>query len=156
MRRAWPLWALAALALSGGGFAVYRATRGLRNDNPGNIRAVSGVTWVGQVGIDDKGFVVFDSWQNGVRAMAITLRNYQRHHGLSTVAEIISRWAPGVENDTASYIGDVSNRMGVTPAQSLNLENDATLTALVQAVIHHENGLQPYDVATLTNTVMAA
>ena len=154
MKRTWII-AAALLLLLGGGFAVYSGTRGLRNNNPGNIRK-GAVAWLGEVPGTDPDFATFDTPEHGIRALGILLRNYQRRWGLDTVREIISRYAPSNENDTAAYVMDVAARLNVTPDERLNLNSDATLTALVQAVIHHENGVQPYSVATLAAGIGAA
>ena len=52
------------------------ATRGIRNNNPGNIR-VSKDQWEGMTG-DDGAFVIFDSPESGVRALAKNLQSYGR------------------------------------------------------------------------------
>lgn len=154
-----PLWAwiIAGLVLlGGGGFAVYNATRGIRNNNPGNMRFNPRITWRGQIGADADGFVIFATPEDGIHALTVNLRNQQRLHALNTVADIITKYAPGNENDTAAYITDVAARMGVAPGDYINLENDATLAAMVRAVIHHENGKQPYTVAMIDAQVAAA
>lgn len=69
-------------------------------------------------------------------------KNYATQ-GYRSVAQILTRYAPSIENDTASYIASVSQRLGVDPRAPLAL-NDATLAALVKALIQHENGVQPY------------
>lgn len=60
--------------------------RGIRNNNPGNIRW--GDDWKGLVPKDqrtDKSFCQFTTPEYGIRAMIIILRNYQRKYGLDTV-----------------------------------------------------------------------
>lgn len=84
-------------------------TRGIRNNNPGNIRW--GDDWQGlvpQAQRTDKSFCQFIKPEYGIRAMIIILRNYQRKHRLSTISGIINRWAPTNENDTQSYINSVA------------------------------------------------
>lgn len=115
--------------------------RGLRNNNAGNIRAVDGVLWQGQIGIDDAGFVIFDTALNGLRALARVLKTYRQKYGLISISGIISRWAPSNENDTTSYIKSVEMRVGLGANTPLSLEH---YPALVKAIIHHENGKQPY------------
>ena len=123
--------------------------RGIRNCNPGNIRR-SGDRWKGLVPVQpDPAFFVFETPLWGIRAMAVILRNYQRRLGLKSLAQIIGRWAPAGENDTAGYVAAVSKAMGVDPRAPLDLRNDATLRALIAAIIRHENGLQPYDLDTI-------
>ena len=143
----WIWWALGALLLvGGGGVVVYNQTRGLRNNNPGNIRPLGGSqVWQGQVGTDNaKGgpFVIFDRPENGIRAMARVLKNYQALHGISTVQGIINRWAPGHENPTDAYVAYVAKAAGVGPADKINVAQK--LPALVRAIIKFENGLNPY------------
>lgn len=72
--------------------------RGLRNNNPGNIDHSPANRWQGQLAHDptiEKRFARFDTPENGIRTLACTLLTYYRKHGLSTVAAIIGRWAPG-------------------------------------------------------------
>ena len=85
----------------------------------------------------------------GIRAMAVILRNYQRRLGLKSLAQIIGRWAPAGENDTAGYVAAVGKTMGVEPRAALDLRSGATLRSLIAAIIRHENGLQPYDLETI-------
>ena len=75
-------------------------TRGLRNNNPGNIDKGRD-EWEGQeLPGDDPRFCTFTSMAYGCRALIRTLMTYRMKHGLSTVREIINRWAPPVENNT--------------------------------------------------------
>lgn len=130
--------------------------RGIRNNNPGDIRR-TGIPWRGLAAVQsDPDFCVFDTMADGVRAMAIVLLHYYHLHGLKTVAEIVTRYAPGNENDTAAYIRDVCRRMGVQPTHDLDLEHDAPeLEQLIEAMCREEVGsyLKPIDVI---NGCMAA
>src|SRR5574337_394778 len=96
-------------------------TRGLRNNNPGNIRYNPKNNWIGQTGQDADGFAIFDKADNGIRALARLLKNYQTVYGLNTVAGFISKWAPPDENDTVAYIASVANQLGVSPNQPISL-----------------------------------
>lgn len=129
--------------------------RGFVNNNPGNIR-LSRTAWQGEVKGSDPDFVTFDLPESGIRAMAKVLLNYQTIHGLRTVEAIIARWAPPSENNTGAYASDVASRMGVAPEDSVDLTDPATLSALVQAIIRHENGSMPYDVATIDRGIERA
>ncbi len=117
--------------------------RGIRNDNPGNLRESSGdrTRWVGERATDDDAaFEEFASPVDGIRALAIVLRNYQRRHGLRTVEQIITRWAPPSENDTGAYIAAVCAARGWQRTTSLDVTTYAHAEPLVQAIIRHENG----------------
>ena len=123
--------------------------RGIRNRNPGNIRRSSD-RWKGLTPLQsDPAFFVFEAPIWGIRAMAVILRNYQRRHGLKTLAQIIGRWAPATENDTAAYVRAVAGAIRVSPRTTLDLQDVSTLRDLIAAIIHHENGVQPYDVDTI-------
>lgn len=131
----------------GGGAVVYNQTRGLRNNNPGNIRPLGGSQkWQGQTGVDNnKGgpFVIFDTPENGIRALARVLKNYQKLHGINTVQGIINRWAPGHENPTDAYVAYVAKAAGVAAGDKINVVEK--LPQIVRAIIRFENGLNPYD-----------
>ncbi len=116
--------------------------RGLRNNNPGNLTGND--AWQGKTGTDDKGFAQFDTPEAGLRAMAVNLRNQQQAHGLSTVQDIISKYAPPSENNTPAYIAAVSQAIGARPDEKLDLNDPHTLGGLMQAMVKHENGAQPY------------
>lgn len=120
---------------------ISSGVRGIRNNNPGNI-VRTGTAWQG-MSVDQSGdsrFIVFDSPEYGIRAMARILRNYMAQ-GFDTVEKIINRWAPPVENDTGAYVNAVANRIGVYPGQVLDA---SFLPPLIDAIILHENGQQPY------------
>lgn len=77
--------------------------RGIRNNNPGNLR--HGEDWLGLAPVqDDQNFCTFTEMHFGVRALLKTLRTYVEKRGCDTVSKIITRWAPENENDTASYV----------------------------------------------------
>jgi len=113
--------------------------RGIRNNNPGNIED-SGTDWKGYKGNDGR-YVIFDHPEYGIRAMNRILNTYASKYGLRTIRGIIHRWAPPVENLTGSYVSAVSQRVGVGPDVELSGQHRADLIA---AIIHHENGQQPY------------
>lgn len=126
-------------------------TRGIRNNNPGNIVYMPVNPWKGQIGTDGR-FGVYDTPANGVRAIGKQLMVYRRKYGLSTVRDLIARWAPPVENNTASYISSVARRLGVDADQ--NIDVAAMLGQLAAAIILHENGRIPYtqsDINTWVN-----
>ena len=73
--------------------------RGLRNNNPLNIRHNKDV-FQGEVKGTDKAFKTFSTMPYGYRAAFVTLATYNSR-GWNTIEKIISRWAPPCENDTA-------------------------------------------------------
>lgn len=87
---------------------------------------------------------------------AKNLLTYQDDHGLDTVSGIVSRWAPATENDSGPYIAAVSKALGVKPDDKLDLHDTALMSKLVAAMIHGENGQQPYSDAQIAIGVNAA
>lgn len=123
--------------------------RGIRNHNPGNIRR-SADPWQGlSKDQNDAAFFQFAAAKWGIRALARVLIAYQDRHGLRTVRAIIARWAPPAENKTSSYVDHVAAQLGVGADEPLNVHDYRTLRALVEAIILHENGQQPYSAAQL-------
>jgi hypothetical protein len=120
----------------------FKKPRGIRLNNPGNIR-LSGAKWLGKIEGTDSEFETFDTPEHGVRALARILLTYQRKYFLRSVGAIISRWAPITENDTPAYVNHIANAMGVKADQPIDLENHLTLLALVTLIIRHECGRGP-------------
>lgn len=131
------------------------SARGLRNNNPGNIRK-SAVKWKGEVGGEDSEFVTFISAAMGIRALAKTLQTYQEKHGLSSVRGIINRWAPPNENNTEAYISFVAKAVGVDPDENLDPNSLQLQAALTRAIITQENGSCPYSADELLEGVRLA
>lgn len=133
---------LAAFASVGTG--VYMATRGIRNNNPGNIRRTSD-QWRGLAADQtDPEYFVFKEPVWGIRAMARLLQNYQSRYGLNSVRDIISRWAPPSENPTQNYIDYVAGKLNVNPDAAINTADPATAAPLIKSIIEFENGKNPY------------
>lgn len=115
--------------------------RGLRNNNPGNIRLAS-TPWQGEVRpSQDAAFCQFATMAYGYRALLKLLRNYRLKHGCRTVADFISRWAPPHENHTEAYIRRVCSYMHVPSTYDPDVYDRHTLCALASAISLVENGL---------------
>lgn len=143
---------LGALAVVGAGSILFMTKAkppGIRNNNPLNMREV-GIDWNGKTG-ESGGFTVFDSPRDGIRAAANDIKN-KWLKGVRTIRELITIWAPPTENNTASYVAAVSWRTGI-PADQHILSVDE-LTMVIEAMIHHENGEQPYDQALIGAAVL--
>ena len=135
---------ISMLIIAGVIVAVSKAPRGIRNNNPGNIRK-SDSAWVGKMRGLDQDFETFDSPENGIRALVVLLKNYMKT-GNDTVRKIINKYAPSNENDTSAYVAKVSEMVGVSPDFPLD---ERHLRSLVIAIIKHENGRNPYTVAQI-------
>ncbi len=118
--------------------------RGIRNHNPGNLRRSSD-PWQGLAPEQtDTEFFQFTSPKWGIRALARTLIVYQDRGGLKTIQQMIGRWAPPDENDTGAYVRAVAERVGVAPNAEIDVHAYETVRPLTEAIIHRENGHQPY------------
>lgn len=111
--------------------------RGIRNNNPGNIRR-NAIQWEGMRAIQtDDAFVQFISPEYGFRAMTRILRSYDQR-GLNTVRLIISTYAPSAENHTENYIKFIANQLDTAPDSILNIES--FMVNLIIAITKFENG----------------
>lgn len=126
---------------------------GIARNNPGNIERVKGVIWEGQRPKQTGRFVTFEDAISGLRAIAKTLVTYadarKARDGskIDTVREVIDRWAPPTENDTAAYSKHIASRLRVGPDEILDIKNHAVMRELVVSIVLHENGQQPYTMA---------
>jgi hypothetical protein len=138
-------------------------TRGERNCNPGNIDFDPKIVWQGLLGVEivppgenfTPRFCRFDNPEHGIRAIARLLRSYVMHDGCKTIAQIVNRWAPGSENDSAAYVTDVAARCGIDPDKPLACDT-GDMADLTRAIIEHENGRIIYDDATIAAAVASA
>lgn len=134
-------------------------TRGVRNNNPGNIDHNAANEWQGELPVDpaiEARFCRFDTPENGIRALCKVLLSYQRKYGLKTVEAIIARWAPAGENDTASYIKSVAESIGSEPMQQIRMADMATMKGFAKAIIRHENANFQYPDVVLSEGVRRA
>lgn len=133
-----------------------KISRGIRNNNPGNLRRTK-TPWRGLAeGQADVAFAVFSEPFWGIRALAKTLLTYYREHQLDTVEKIIHRWAPPSENDTGAYARSVAGALKVGIDTRLMVENPTVLANLTKAIIKHENGSQPYEDELIDRAIAGA
>ncbi len=135
-----------------------KMTRGLRNNNPGNMRPVS------RNQANDGAFTIYRTPEEGWGALGKQLKAYA-NAGLDNVASIISKYAPSSENNTGAYIQSVtanmSKRLGsdVGALTRLDLSDPRVLKALMQSITEHENfrgASQYFEGASFDKEVLAA
>ena len=112
--------------------------RGIRNNNPLNIRRGKD-QWQGlRAQQTDASFCQFESLEYGWRAAFYLLtRTYYHKYRLYTIRAIISRWAPPNENLTATYIQNVCRLTGIAPDEPLGIPS--------MAMAIQENGTDSLD-----------
>jgi len=105
-----------------------------RANNFGNIRSSSG------------DFRSFDTPEQGVQAIARQLTIYEDRDKLDTISKIISKYAPPKnskgekENDTESYIRNVSKWSGIDANQPIDVHDPNVMAKIVSAIIRQEGG----------------
>lgn len=98
----------------------FPGSRSQRNNNPGNLRWNGGEQWQGQIGVDSGNFIIFDSYNNGKRALMKLITNaatgqlapsYDPRSGLYS---FFQRYAPSSDNnDPKSYAEQVAAYMQI-------------------------------------------
>ena len=127
---------------------------GIRQNNPGNIRPNPAFKWNGEIGAN-RGYIIFERMEDGIRAMVKLLRNYQKLHHLKTIEGIIYRWAPPSDNNpTEAYAAHVAGYLGVGVTDDIDV-NDF-MFELITVIAKHENGgIYLSDDQILTGIAMA-
>lgn len=131
--------------------------RGLRNNNPLNIRR-GATPWMGEVkwierktGVNaddseavareyDRTFCQFDNMAHGWRATFLLLKKYINVYKCNTIRKIITRWAPPNENYTDMYIGNVVFHSCTEADTVLHFSDDSRMLSIAAAMCMVENG----------------
>jgi hypothetical protein len=103
-------------------------------NNPGNLKDPK----------DLSKFQQFDTPDAGALAMDRQLMLYAKRDHLTSLAQVIAKYAPASENNTAAYIKDVSARTGFGATDNLNWDDPRVRAAVESAMIVHENGPGKY------------
>ena len=116
--------------------------RGIRNNNPGNIKYNSANNWLGKIPgpqNTDPGrtFEQFTDLKYGLRAMLILLKKYYINDNLKTIKGIINKWDPGSTSSGSGYVPYISDRMDLDPTDLLDLSD---LKDLAVHISSFENG----------------
>lgn len=118
--------------------------RGLRNNNPLNIRYVEKNRWQGRVAAKNKkdnDFEEFVALYWGFRAAFILIFNYMNKYGKTTIDDIISTWAPAQDgNATGWYIEEVAERIAIPSDEHISFLNGVIMMQLVQEMARVECG----------------
>lgn len=129
----------------------------VRQNNPGNLRPLSGGhSWDGQTDVQN-GFAVFSSPEAGGRAAEQNLIAKQTQHGLTTLSQIIGDpkwgWAPASDgNDPTAYAARVAKDAGVNPNQPIDIVRNPDLRRRVlQSMFSVESGGTPTTASPATS-----
>lgn len=123
--------------------------RGIRNNNPLNIRYNPHNNWVGQTGSDGQ-FCKFSEPKYGIRAAVRIFKRYAGKDGKTTVFEIINKWAPRADgNDTNKYIENVCNAMDIKPTDTIDVHQRGTVVRLLFYMARVECGAKALEAANI-------
>ncbi|MBV1823387.1 structural protein [Komagataeibacter oboediens] len=129
--------------------------RGIRNNNPGNLDYVGQPGAHLETGVPYPRFADFPTMADGIRALRDQLLRYAER-GLTTVASIISVYAPPTENVTSAYIASLCRHMGVQADTVLDLRDPATMRGLIEGITTMENGPGHISPAQIDQALQAA
>lgn len=126
-------------------------TRAWNNKNPFNVKFRESDPWKGQIGQDDAGHAIFSSWEYGIRAASIVLKNYSQRHNIDTVEKVIKRFARG---NIKPYTKYVCQKLDVKPDEKLDMVR--RIPELLRAMARWESGQElpeelfiPYDILAI-------
>lgn len=142
---------------------VQSILRGIKNNNPGNLR-FTGTKWKGLKGQDSKGFCIFDTPENGLRAAALNvffvvgiLQNAKKPINLENFGDL---WAPVSDNPGSTpgqYGRDLAKTMGVSSTATMDLTDQSVMALLLPAIVKNENGIFPaYSAQVYASGISAA
>ena len=118
---------------------------GMRNFNPGNIKA--GENWEGVLGESfntDEGApqAVFADPLAGMRAAGVLAMNKQNIHGLNTVEKLIADQTNGWTPRNPKAADNIAASMGIAKTDAINLNDPKTLQSFLTGLITQEHGLK--------------
>lgn len=122
-------------------------TRGIRNNNPLNIRLQACNDWMGKVLHNTDGaFEQFTNMVYGYRAALILIARYIEK-GYNTISTIVSRWAPAKDgNNTSKYIADVCRALSIEEHQRIEAGSPEHFSLVkAMAVIESGKAMEEYD-----------
>lgn len=110
-------------------------SRGVRNNNPLNIRHNPRNRWKGlSKNQTDPAFYQFENMTYGVRAAMKLLRNYAIQMKRYTIKDYITRWAPHSENNTQNYIDFICKQIDYPSNINLYFSDRPRFIAMVRAM----------------------
>ena len=112
------------------------------NNNPGNIRPAKGVKYEGLIGVDDKGFGIFEKPEYGQKALINDIKYKIEKRGIKTPNEFVDIYSPkGDENSE-----DARDNYKIYLAHKLGMKSTSdpfpedAIEKLAQAITNFESG----------------
>lgn len=132
--------------------------RGIRNNNPLNIRYVKKNNWKGRkLDKEDAEFEEFVSQSWGYRAAFLILYKYMTIYRLRTVFQLCARWAPlNDNNDTMGYVRFVCKRLGCSQNDEISFVDVERMVNLASAMTEMECGVKANKWLVYSGYILAA
>jgi hypothetical protein len=112
------------------------------NNNPGNIRPAKGVTYEGMIGVDDKGFAIFQKPEQGQQALVNDLTHKIEKRGIKTPNDFVNVYSPAGEENTEesrdNYKMHIAHSLGLKSTSDSFPDN--AVNNLAKAVSSFEGG----------------
>lgn len=120
-----------------------RLPRGIRNNNPLNIRYVRKNNWQGRAPQKkDNAFEEFRSMAFGYRAAFMLMHKYIRLYNLHSIYDVVARWAPTADgNDVMNYAGRVSEKTSWGIFTDIEWTDWRFMVKMAVAMAEVENGV---------------
>ena len=109
-------------------------TRGMKNNNPGNI-ILTNTVWDGETQGPDQDFKTFKSMIYGVKAIYTNLQAYYNRYNINTIRAILTRWAVPYNQN---YVSFVEKCMGKNSGEYLNW-SEQNMILLAKCITDFEN-----------------
>lgn len=122
--------------------SIKSTPRGIRNNNPLNLR-ISSTPWQGKKTPNTDGsFEQFTTLEYGLRAAMVNIRTMIKRDRLDKIATLIPRWAPKSDgNNESAYIRYVCDRSKIGMNDRLDRNNKNQICRLVWAMAEMECGV---------------
>ena len=129
-----------------GGVPLPRPTIGFRNNNPLNLRPLSGDAFFGTTGVN-KGYSTFSDAVAGLRAGAVYMDSQVSLHGIDNIDDYIDKFAPEEDNSPEAnfnYKRHVAKALNVGIDDKVDFTKPDVKERLLKAQVVFENGSNPY------------
>lgn len=119
--------------------------RGVRNNNPGNIKA-SNIPWEGISGVDEDGFLKFESNEYGWRALERNTITRAQSNPNETFTSYINRYAStSTYEERVNYANFVANELGTqanSPIANYNPADIASAMGFFESGVRMDNNMR--------------
>jgi hypothetical protein len=112
------------------------------NNNPGNIRPAKGVKYEGMIGVDDKGFAIFETPKFGQQALINDITHKLEKRGIKTPSDFVDVYTPKSDENSE----DARDNYKIYLAQKTGLKStndpfpENSVEKLAQAITNFEGG----------------